>query len=145
MGGVLRGTVMAEKMLIIDDDEIVLKACRRIFENEGFEVTTTANPQEGLSLVFEKAFDVILVDWMMPGFDGMDVVEEIDKRSPNSAMVMISGQSVRRQGDRSHEARRNGLCCQTLQARRDHPGCQEGGATEGNRREESRRAVRKDD
>ena len=78
-------------MLIIDDDEIVLKSCRRIFELEGFEVSTTANPQEGLNLVLERSFDVILVDWMMPGFDGMDVVEEIDKRSPNSAMVMISG------------------------------------------------------
>jgi formate transporter len=82
---------MAEKMLIIDDDEIVLKSCRKIFESEGFEVTTTENPQEGLNLVMGKSFDVILVDWMMPGFDGMDVVEEIDKRSPNSAMVMISG------------------------------------------------------
>jgi formate transporter len=82
---------MAEKMLIIDDDEIVLKSCRRIFELEGFEVVTTANPQEGLNLVLEKSFDVVLVDWMMPGFDGMDVVEEIDKRSPNSALVMISG------------------------------------------------------
>ena len=82
---------MAEKMLIIDDEEIVLKSCRKIFEAEGFEVVTTANPQEGLKLVSEHIFDVILVDWMMPGFDGMDVVEEIDKRSPNSAMVMISG------------------------------------------------------
>jgi len=82
---------MSEKMLIIDDDEIVLKSCRRIFELEGFEVTTTANPQEGLNMVLQKSFDVVLVDWMMPGFDGMDVVEEIDKRSPNSAMVMISG------------------------------------------------------
>ena len=83
--------MMAEKMLIIDDEEIVLKSCRKIFEAEGFEVVTTTNPQEGLKLVSEKSFDVILVDWMMPGFDGMDVVEEIDKRSPNSAMVMISG------------------------------------------------------
>jgi len=82
---------MAERMLIIDDEEIVLKSCRKIFEAEGFEVVTTPNPQEGLKLVSEKTFDVILVDWMMPGFDGMDVVEEIDKRSPNSAMVMISG------------------------------------------------------
>jgi formate/nitrite transporter len=82
---------MAEKMLIIDDEEIVLKSCRKIFEAEGFEVTTTANPQEGLKLVSETAFDVILCDWMMPGFDGMDVVEEIDKRSPNSTVVMISG------------------------------------------------------
>ena len=82
---------MAEKMLIIDDEEIVLKSCRKIFEAEGFEVVTTANPQEGLKLVSEKSFDVILCDWMMPGFDGMDVVEEIDKASPNSAVVMISG------------------------------------------------------
>ena len=82
---------MAEKMLIIDDEEIVLKSCRKIFEAEGFEVVTTANPQEGLKLVSEKTFDVILCDWMMPGFDGMDVVEELDKRTPNSAVVMISG------------------------------------------------------
>jgi len=82
---------MAEKMLIIDDEEIVLKSCRKIFEAEGFEVTTTDNPKVGLDLVSERNFDVILVDWMMPGFDGMDVLEEIDKRSPNSAIVMISG------------------------------------------------------
>ncbi len=78
-------------MLVIDDEEIVLKSCRKIFEAEGFAVVTTANPQEGLKLVSESTFDVILVDWMMPGFDGMDVVEEIDKRSPNSTVVMISG------------------------------------------------------
>ncbi len=78
-------------MLIIDDEEIVLKSCRKIFEAEGFEVVTTTNPQEGLNLVSTKSFDVILVDWMMPGLDGMDVVEELDKRSPNSAVVMISG------------------------------------------------------
>jgi formate/nitrite transporter len=78
-------------MLIIDDEEIVLKSCRKIFEAEGFNVVTTVNPQEGLKLVSESHFDVILVDWMMPGFDGMDVVEEIDKRSPNSTVVMISG------------------------------------------------------
>ena len=82
---------MAEKMLIIDDDEFILKSCRRIFEAEGFQVTTTPNPQEGLDLTSAQSFDVVLVDWMMPGFDGMDVVEEIDKRSPSSALVMISG------------------------------------------------------
>jgi formate/nitrite transporter len=82
---------MAEKMLIIDDEEIVLKSCRKIFEAEGFDVVTTISPQEGLKLVSDQSFDVILVDWMMPGFDGMDVVEEIDRRSPNSAVVMISG------------------------------------------------------
>ena len=59
---------MAEKMLIIDDDEIVLKSCRRIFETEGFEGITTASPQEGLKLVTESSFDVILVRLDDAGF-----------------------------------------------------------------------------
>jgi CheY-like chemotaxis protein len=82
---------MTERMLVIDDEEIVLKSCHKIFKAEGFDVVTTANPQEGLKLASESPFDVILCDWMMPGFDGMDVVEEIDRRSPGSTVVMISG------------------------------------------------------
>jgi formate/nitrite transporter len=82
---------MPDKMLIIDDDQIILRSCTKIFEAQGYEVTATSNPQEGIKLVSENSYDVILVDWMMPSLDGLDVVEEIDKRSPNSAMVMISG------------------------------------------------------
>ena len=82
---------MDEKMLVIDDEEVVLKGCRKIFTSEGFEVVTTTDPQEGLKLASDSSFDVILCDWKMPGFDGMDVVEEIDRRSPDSTVVMISG------------------------------------------------------
>lgn len=82
---------MPQTMLIIDDDEIVLNSCRRIFADEGFNVTTTSNPQEGLRLASDSAFDVILCDWKMPGFDGLDVVGDLGRRSPESAMVMISG------------------------------------------------------
>jgi len=82
---------MAERMLIIDDEEVVLESCRKIFTAEGFDVTTTTSPQEGLRLASDSSFDVILCDWKMPGFDGMDVVEELDRRSPDSTVVMISG------------------------------------------------------
>jgi formate/nitrite transporter len=82
---------MAQRMLVIDDEELVLDSCRRIFENEGFEVICTTSPNEGLRHASDSSFDVILCDWKMPGFDGMDVVEELDRRSPDSAVVMISG------------------------------------------------------
>lgn len=82
---------MTARMLIIDDEHIVLESCRKIFTAEGFEVETTENPQEGLDLVSKSKFEVILCDWKMPGFDGMDVVEELNRRSPDSAVVMISG------------------------------------------------------
>ncbi|MBN2535510.1 MAG: formate/nitrite transporter family protein [Spirochaetales bacterium] len=83
---------MAEgKMLIIDDEDIILESCRKLFCSEGYSVVTTNNPGEGLTLVKDVFFDVILCDWKMPGFDGMDIVEEIDKHSPDSAIIMISG------------------------------------------------------
>jgi DNA-binding NtrC family response regulator len=82
---------MAERMLIIDDEDIVLESCRRIFSTTGFQVTCTTSPPEGLRLIADSSFDVILCDWKMPGFDGMDVLEELERRSPHSAVVMISG------------------------------------------------------
>lgn len=82
---------MAERMLIIDDDLIVLESCRKVFESEGFEVVATADPEEGLDLAARKRFDIILCDWQMPGLDGMDVVERLDVICPQSAVVMISG------------------------------------------------------
>ncbi|MHB8092913.1 MAG: formate/nitrite transporter family protein [Syntrophales bacterium] len=82
---------MVQRMLVIDDEKIVLESCRKIFSSEGFDVTVTSSPQEGLSLASLSSFDVILVDWKMPGFDGMDVIAELDRHAPDSAVVMISG------------------------------------------------------
>lgn len=96
---------MAEKMLVIDDEKVVLESCRKIFTDEGFEVVTTDSPQKGLQLISDSSFDVVLCDWKMPGFDGMDVVEEIDQRAPDSTVVMISGYpSI----DRATEAMKRG-------------------------------------
>ena len=82
---------MADRMLIIDDDDVVLESCRRVFSATGFQVSCTTSPPEGLRLIADSFFDVILCDWKMPGFDGMDVMEELERRSPDSVVVMISG------------------------------------------------------
>jgi formate/nitrite transporter len=82
---------MVERMLVIDDEMLVLESCRKIFSAEAFEVVITPSPRQGLKLAGESAFDVILCDWQMPEFDGMDVIEELDRISPGSAVVMISG------------------------------------------------------
>lgn len=82
---------MPQRMLVIDDEKIVLESCRKIFSGEGFDVVATSSPQEGLRLAALSPYDVVLVDWQMPGLDGMDVVEELNRKAPDSAVVMISG------------------------------------------------------
>ena len=71
--------------------KLYLGSCRKIFSEEGFNVVITSSPSEGLKLASDSKFDVILCDWKMPGFDGLDVVEEVHQRSPDAAVVMISG------------------------------------------------------
>jgi formate/nitrite transporter len=80
-----------KKMLVIDDEKIVLESCSRIFGSEGFDVTTTDSARRGLELAAEGNYDAILCDWKMPELDGIDTVEMISKRSPDSAIVMITG------------------------------------------------------
>jgi formate/nitrite transporter len=96
---------MAQKMLVIDDEAVVLESCRKIFMEEGYQVTITPSPAEGLRLSSTLFFDVILCDWKMPGFDGMDVVQELERRTPESAVVMISGFPTL---DRATEAMKRG-------------------------------------
>jgi formate transporter len=83
---------MSEKrMLVIDDESVVLSSCRRIFDGQGWEVVTTESPRQGLELASGSNFDVILCDWRMPELNGLDVVEMLDKRAPDAAVVMITG------------------------------------------------------
>ncbi len=82
---------MAHRMLVIDDDKTVLESCQRVFRDEGYEVVVASDPWEGLNLASSTYFDVILCDWKMPGLDGLDVVQELDRRCPDSAVVMITG------------------------------------------------------
>lgn len=82
---------MIQTMLIIDDDTAVLSSCQRIFSEEGFKVTTTTNPSEGIQLASSNDYTVILCDWHMPELDGMDVVTTLETQAPDSAIVMISG------------------------------------------------------
>jgi formate/nitrite transporter len=83
---------MSEKrMLVIDDEEVVLASCLRIFSERGYAVTTTTNPREAIALVGAARYEVILSDWKMPEMNGVDLVEILDKRAPDTAIVMITG------------------------------------------------------
>lgn len=96
---------MPQRMLVIDDDQTVLDSCRKVFVSEGFEVVCSSNPHEGLRMASEQIFDVILVDWKMPGLDGLDVVADLDRRAPDATVVMISGYPAL---DRATEAMKRG-------------------------------------
>ena len=68
---------MAPKVLVIDDDPVILELLRVNFEIEGFEVVAAADGVEGLAKASGAKPDVILSDIMMPRMDGLEVVARL--------------------------------------------------------------------
>ena len=79
----------AVKIVAIDDEADILRLIRIKLSKEGFEVSTASNGDEGVSKVLAERPDVIIVDVMMPGKDGYQVVSEIKRRLKDEAPVAI--------------------------------------------------------
>lgn len=68
---------MAKKILVIDDEELVVKSLRILLEKQGFEVFIVKNGQDALAVIEEESFDLIIADIRMPGMNGVETVEAI--------------------------------------------------------------------
>jgi two-component system sensor histidine kinase/response regulator len=79
------------KILIIDDEEVVLDSCAQILEGGPYHAATAMDGTFGLELVREFHPDVVFVDLMMPGISGFDVLEKIFEFDPTIVTVVITG------------------------------------------------------
>ncbi len=79
------------KILVVDDDAIVIKSCRRILEAEGFEVTTVPSADEALEKIKNYDFDLVVMDVKMPKHDGIFLMREFKKNWPDIPIVVMSG------------------------------------------------------
>ena len=78
-------------ILIIDDEDIVRISCKRTLMPEGFEVKTAQNGIEGLKMIEEERFDIVLTDLKMPDIDGIEVLRLIKQRWAETVVIIITG------------------------------------------------------
>jgi signal transduction histidine kinase len=78
-------------ILVIDDEVGVREGCRRALELRGFQVTTAEHGAEGLHTLRHAQFDLVLLDAMMPGIGGLELLDRIQEHDPNLICVMITG------------------------------------------------------
>ncbi|MEE4196917.1 MAG: response regulator [Bacteroidales bacterium] len=83
------------KILIIDDESTHLLLLQTILKDEGYHTEIVDNPQKGLGLLKENDYQVLLLDIMMPGMDGFEVLEKIqqDQRLKNLHVIIISAKT----------------------------------------------------
>ena len=85
---------MEQRILVIDDEAVIGISCKRILAPEGHEVEVYQDPQAGLRAALSGAFDVILVDLMMPGLGGLEILERVKSAGIASEVVIITGHST---------------------------------------------------
>ncbi len=79
------------KILIIDDEEIVLDSCSEILTSGDYHIATAMNGTAGLELLQEFLPDLVFVDLKMPGISGFEVLEKISASDPTIVTVVITG------------------------------------------------------
>jgi two-component system response regulator MprA len=78
---------MKERILIIEDDEAILKVLRRVLTYEGYQVDTALDGQSGLNMVRDVLPDLVVLDWMLPGMDGLEVCRRL--RAAGSVPILM--------------------------------------------------------
>ncbi len=81
-------------ILVIDDEPNILTTVRRALEIEGFHVEVAGNGALGLGKLAETDIDLVLLDVMMPGESGLEVLPKIRVASPETVVVMMSGNAT---------------------------------------------------
>ncbi|MDD9305096.1 MAG: response regulator [Desulfobacter sp.] len=79
------------RVLVVDDEKRVREACNRMLTEEGCKVETADNGTTGLEMIQQSHFDIVLLDLMMPGLSGIDVLSGIKSRHPDTVVIVITG------------------------------------------------------
>ena len=86
------------RILIVDDEEAVRTAVRRALVLAGYDVEMAANGDEALALLAERAPDAILLDVLMPGIKGLEVLERVKRTNPLVQVLLLTGHGSTRDG-----------------------------------------------
>lgn len=78
------------RLLIVDDEEVVRASLGGWFEDEGYDVATSASAKASLLLIQERQFDVCLTDIKMPGMDGLELQRQFTAIAPDMAVIIMT-------------------------------------------------------
>src|SRR5438445_12726215 len=84
-------TIVNEKILIVDDDDGVRAVLGQSLQDAGHRVSSAESGEKAIASVREEAFDLIILDMVLPRVDGMAVLKDITALRPEMPVIMITG------------------------------------------------------
>src|SRR6516165_7021301 len=93
-------TEMAPRVLVVEDDVAIAELVRYNLEAEGLKCTMVATGEEALLQVAEDRFDLIVLDWMLPGLSGIELCRRLRRRDDLRAVPILMLTARGEEGDR---------------------------------------------
>lgn len=81
---------MNEKILVVDDEKLIVKGIKFSLEQEGYQVECAYDGEEGLKMAADNNYDMVLLDLMLPKIDGMDVCRQIREFSDVPVIMLTA-------------------------------------------------------
>ncbi len=82
---------MGAKILVVDDEPVICRSCEKIFMRAGHAVSTATSGRQALQLLEHNRFDVVFTDLKMMDIGGMEVLQTVRQRHPDTVVVVITG------------------------------------------------------
>src|SRR6266568_7240437 len=92
--GIERWKALMQHILVIDDDAAVISLLKRGLSYEGFAVDTAKSGVEGLTIARERPSDLVILDVMMPGLSGYDVLQRIRAADEHLPVIMLTAKDA---------------------------------------------------
>ncbi len=78
-------------MLIVDDELDVCDCLQHFFQSRGFDVTSAFSGEEALDRLSQGPVDVILLDILLPGLSGIEILKQVKELCPRTRIIMVTG------------------------------------------------------
>ena len=84
---------MSVRILIVDDEKIIIDSCLRILQNQDYQLEAVQDGLEALRKIDDDHYDIVILDIMMPKIDGLEVLRRVREGHPDIDVIMITGLS----------------------------------------------------
>jgi DNA-binding NtrC family response regulator len=79
-----------KKILLVDDDEWIRDSLTLYFDTEGCHIIAVETAEEGMELLKQQGYDIILIDYKLPGMDGLTFSKKIQEMCPDTIKILIT-------------------------------------------------------
>lgn len=81
---------MAERLLIVEDEDTLRESLKRVFAREGYEVEVARSAEAALIVIEEQSFDLIITDIILPGMDGIELLRRCREQNPEQLIIVMT-------------------------------------------------------